>query len=133
MKLKLSMQDLEKMNLFSKLTRCNVVDFLENDELFFIVDKGQYGLAVGKNGATIKHVEDVFKKPIRLFESSDDLKEFAQNMIPEAENIRVHDKTVIFEVKTKDRAKVIGRGGRNIDIVKKFLQRRFGIEDAKVK
>ena len=133
MKIKLSMQDIEKINLFSKLTRCNVVDCIDNDELCFVIEKGQYGLAVGKNGVVIKNVEHKFKKKIRLFEFSEDLREFAGNLVPEAENIRINDNSVIFEVKNKDRAKVIGRMGHNINIIKTLLQRHFDIEDVKVK
>ena len=134
MNIKLSMEDLEKINLFNKLTHSNVVDFLENDdELYFVVSEGQYGLAVGKNGVKIKHAESKFKKTIRLFEFADNVRAFTKNMVPDAENVRVNDDVVIIEVKTKNRAKTIGRSGKNIEIIKKLLNRHFGIKDVKVR
>ncbi|MAH42489.1 NusA-like transcription termination signal-binding factor [archaeon] len=134
MNLKLSMEDLEKINFFNNLTRSGVIDCVDDeDEIYFIVPKGKYGLAVGKNGAKIKNAENRFKKTIRLFEFADNVREFAKNMVPDAVNIRVNDDVVIIEVKTKDRAKVIGRSGKNIDIIKRFLNRHFGVKDVKVR
>lgn len=134
MNLTLTMDDLEKIKMFNKLTHSNVIDCLETeDEIYFIVEQGQYGLAVGKNGIKIKNAEDKFNKPIRLFEFADNVRSFAKNMVPDAENIRVNDDTVIIEVKTKDRAKVIGRSGKNVEIIKRFLNRHYSIKDVKIR
>ncbi len=134
MNLKLTMEDLEKIKFFNALTHSNALDCIsEEDEIYFVVEQGKYGLAVGKNGVKIKNAESKFKKTIRLFEFSDNVRSFTKNMVPDAENIRVNDDVVTIEVKTKDRAKVIGRSGKNIDIIKRFLNRHFGIKDVKVR
>jgi transcription antitermination factor NusA-like protein len=39
----------------------------------------------------------------------------------------------MVKIRTADKAKVIGKGGKNIKIINKFLQRLFDMEELKVK
>ena len=101
--------------------------------IFFVVSEGQYGLAVGKNGSKIKNAERVFKKTIKVFEYSPDLNRFVSNLIPEALEVNLSEKGVQVKIKPNDKPKVIGKGGKNIRIVTKFLQRLFDVENLKIK
>ena len=134
MKLKLDQNKIQTINLFQTVTGCSVLDCMsEDDIIIFIVNEGQYGLAVGKNGVKIKNAEKVFKKNIRVLEYSKELENFVKNLVPEAQEITIEDKTIIIKLKQSDRAKVIGRQGRNIKIIKTFLSDLFDIQDVKIK
>jgi len=134
MKLKLDQDKIQTINLFQTVTGCSVLDCTNEDEfIIFIVNEGQYGLAVGKNGVKIKNAERVFKKNIRVIEYSKDLETFTKNLVPEAQEITREENTVAIKLKQSDRAKVIGRQGRNIKIIKSILSDLFDIEDVKIK
>ena len=45
----------------------------------------------------------------------------------------VKEKMVLVKIKPADKAKVIGKGGKNVKIINKFLQRLFDMEELKVK
>ena len=134
MKVLLDQNSIETINLFQNLTHATVIDSISEDgEIYFVVAEGQYGLAVGKGGATIKNAEKRFKKNIKVLEYSEDLEKFVRNVIPEAHDISIQDKQIFVKVRPQDRPRVIGKGGKNIKIINKFLQRLFGVEELKLK
>ena len=75
----------------------------------------------------------MFKKRIKVFEYSESLEEFVKNIIPGVQEFSLKDKTVLIKIKPNDKAKVIGKGGKNVKIINKFLQRLFDMEELKVK
>ncbi|MCX6815653.1 MAG: NusA-like transcription termination signal-binding factor [Candidatus Aenigmarchaeota archaeon] len=134
MKLTLDQNTLQSMNLFQSLTGAPVVDCItEDDEIYFVIGEGKYGLTVGKNGAKIKHAERVFKKNIKVFEYAPTLEEFVKKVIPDVQEIKINGSIVYVKVKPSERARTIGKAGKNIKIINKFLQRLFSIEELKVK
>jgi N utilization substance protein A len=134
MKVTLDQNTIQIINMFHNLTGTNVVDCVNEDDcLYFVVAEGQYGLAVGKGGAKIRNAERVFKKPIKVFENAADLEKFVRNVVPEAEGVEIKDKLVFVRVRPQDRARVIGKAGKNVKIMNKFLQRLFDVEEMKVK
>ena len=134
MKITLDQKTIQFMDLFHNLTGSTAVDCLpEDDYIYFVVSKGEYGLAVGKNGSKVKNAERVFKKPIKVFEYSENLEEFVKNLVSDIQEISTSGKTIFVKVSAKDRAKIIGKGGKNIRVINKFLQRLFDIEELKVK
>ncbi len=133
MKVTLDQNMIQSINLFQTLTGASVVDALsENDELYFVIAPGQYGSTVGRNGSKIKNAERVFKKNIKVLEFSENLEEFLRNIMP-VQEISIKDKIVTVKIKPSDKAKVIGRSGKNIKIMNKFLQRLFDMEELKVR
>lgn len=134
MKVTLDSGTIQAMSFFQNMTGSSVVDCItDGDEIYFVVAHGQYGLSVGRQGAKIKGAERLFKKNIKIFEYSSDLKEFVKNLIPETQEAEIKDKTIVVKIRQSDRAKVIGKGGRNIKIINKFLKRLFDIDSLKVK
>jgi N utilization substance protein A len=134
MKVILDQNSIEAINLFQNLTGATVIDHItEEGEIYFVVAEGQYGLAVGKGGSKIKNAEHIFKKTIKVLEYSEDLEKFVKNIVPEAQEIAINNKQIMLKVKPQDRARVIGKSGKNIKILNKFLQRLFDIEEMKLK
>ncbi len=134
MKVTLDQDVIQIMNLFQSLTGSSVVDCVnEDDEIYFVVAEGKYGLTVGKGGSKIKNAERVFKKTINVIEYAPTLEGFIKNLIPDIQDIEIKEKKVFVKIKPTDRARVIGKGGKNIRIINKFLQRLFDIEEFRIK
>lgn len=133
MKVVLDQNTLQTISLLQKLTGVSIIDAMNNDEIYVVVAEGQYGLAVGKGGVKIKKAEHVFKKTIRIFEYSPSAEQFVRRMIPETQEFSMQDNAAVVKVRPADRAKVIGKGGKNIRIVNQFVQRLFEIDEVKVK
>ena len=130
MKVTLDSQTIQIVNLFQNITGTSVIDCIsEGDEIYFVVAKGQYGLAIGKNGSRIRLAERVFKKTIKIFEYSSSLDEFIKNMTgSDAIRKKEEDENLlIVDVRQGDRARIIGKNGKNIKIINRFLERLFNI------
>ncbi|MBL7169753.1 MAG: NusA-like transcription termination signal-binding factor [Candidatus Aenigmarchaeota archaeon] len=126
------------LNLFENMTNVPVKDcFVNSDTVYFIVEEGKIGLAIGKGGNSIKNVERVLGKKIKVFEYSSNVSEFVKNLITQAKEVSVinNGETVEIEIKVdrSDRGFVIGRGGEKIKIYKEILKRVHNISDLKVK
>ena len=126
------------LTLFENVTNVPVRDcFIDNDVIYYIVEEGKIGLAIGKNGTSIKNVERVIGKKVKVFEYSSDPEIFVKNLIPQCKEINVinQDDKITVEVKVSknDRGFVIGRGGEKIKIYKEILKRVHNISDIQVK
>ena len=133
MKVTLDTEAIKTISLFQSITGANVKDCSETeDEMYFVVSEGEYGLVVGKDGSKIKYAENVFKKSIKIFEYSPDLGQFVKNLIPEAQDISIKDNSIRVRIKPSDRAKVIGKGGSRVKVLAAFVARLHDVEDFKV-
>ncbi len=134
MKVTLDQNTIQSISLFQNLTGSSVMDAItEDDDIYFVIAQGQYGSTVGKNGVKIKNAERVFKKNIKVLEYAENVEGFIRNAIHDIQEFSVKDKTITIKVRPSDKAKVIGRGGKNIKVMNKFLQRLFDIDELKVK
>lgn len=134
MKITLDQNMIQSMSLFQNLTGSSVMDCVqEDDEIYFVVAEGQYGLSVGKGGVKIKNAERVFKKNIKVFEYFPEIEKFLKSAIPEIQEISIGEKDVLIKVKPSDKPKVIGKGGKNIKIIGKIVERLFDKETVKIK
>ncbi len=122
------------MTLFENVTGASVkdclVDSLENTA-YFIVREGDAGIAIGKNGTSVKKVERLIQKTIKVFEFSDDLTTFVKKLIPQTDEVQIRPGTdeIVVEIRVKktSKAMVIGRDGKNLKLFKEFLQRNHNI------
>jgi N utilization substance protein A len=126
------------LTLFENITNVGVRDCFENgDTVYYIVEEGKIGLAIGKGGTSIKHVEKVLGKKVKVFEYSSDPIEFIKNLIPMSKDINIFEEegktTAEIKVNKQDRGYIIGRGGEKIKILKEILKRIHNISDLKVK
>jgi N utilization substance protein A len=126
------------LTLFENVTNVPVRDcFINKDMVYYIVEEGKIGLAIGKNGSSVKNVEKAVGKRVKVFEYSSDPKQFVKNLIPQCKEVNIindNDKlTVEVKVNKNDRGFVIGRGGEKIKIYKEILKRVHNISDVQVK
>jgi len=126
------------LNLFENITNVPVKDcYVNGDSIYFIVEEGKIGLAIGKGGSSIKNVESTLGKKVKVFEYSSNPVEFVKNLIPQSKEVSLINNGDTVEVQIKvdksDKGFVIGRGGEKIKIYKEILKRVHNISDLKVK
>jgi N utilization substance protein A len=81
--MKLSSEDIGLINLFETTTHASVKDCIVNPEknkITFVVNEGQMGIAIGKNGINIKNLQVKLNKRIEILEHSNDPIKFLANM-----------------------------------------------------
>ena len=140
MKLTFDTETIRLITLFENITHAPVKDCLiddDNNRIYFIIEDGNIGTAIGKNGSSVRHAERVIGKTIKLFEFSSDVVSFVKNMIPQATSIKVRNEEgkvkVEVHVGKKNRPIVIGRGRRNLKIYKKLFKRNHGVDDLSIR
>jgi len=126
------------LTLFENVTNVPVRDcFVHNSVVYYIVEEGKIGLAIGKDGNAVKNIERITGKKVKVYEHSSDPVKFIKNLIPRCKEVEVTNNEdrikVQIKVDKRDRGYVIGRGGENIKIYKEILKRIHNISDLKVR
>ena len=139
---KLSSEQLSLLSMFNSMTgataRDCVVDEKQN-RLIFVVAKGQMGLAIGKEGASVKKIERAVKKPVEVVEWTDDISEFVKNGLGAryVTEVRVSEsldgkKGVVIVVDPKKKGAALGMGGRNAEKVRMLAKRYFDVSNVQI-
>src|SRR3989338_3626795 len=82
MKITYTKELLAIMKLFTRVTGALLKDSFEYEgSLYFIVEPGHIGKAIGKGGSTVRELQEKFKKHVRVIEYNRDLTRFVQNLI----------------------------------------------------
>jgi len=117
---------------FEKVTRVMPSDYLETTGwLLFLVDMPSLGRAIGKKGANVKKLSEMFRKKVVVIGDSDDPEVFVRNFFNNVgiANIEVIDvmgeRNIILTVNENDRGIAIGREGERIKAAKEFLKKKF--------
>ena len=120
------------INTFENLSKTQVRDCLKNDCLYFLVETGKAGLAIGKGGQTIKSAERTFQKKIKIFEWDADETKFISNLVPLATKVEIKDGIASVSLDNKNRGIVIGKLGSNIKALNELIQRNSSIKELKI-
>ena len=136
MSIKLDTDTIRSINAFEKITGTEVKDcIIDGGSAYFIVNEGKIGLVIGKNGRTIRKVQDHINKKVRVFEYSENLEQFIKNIISapvESIDIKENPKKVVISVMRNKKSVVIGRDGKNLKIISQFLKRNFNVSEVKI-
>jgi len=136
-KIKFSADVIKFISMFETLTRAKVKDCLFVDEVvFFIVQPGQIGKAIGKKGINIKRLKSFMKnKEFRIVEFNPGVTEFVKNLFYPILIKNIELKEDVIEVSPPDlksRGLIIGRGGQNLRNYEAIVNRYFNIREIKV-
>jgi N utilization substance protein A len=113
----------------------------KNNRLIFVVNPGQMGLAIGRQGASINKASDQMGKRVEVVEYSADVEQFLRNCFLPA---KVASITLVPEgsgdgkfiaqigVMEEDRGIAIGKEGKNIFKAKKLAMRQHDIADVQI-
>jgi len=120
------------INAFENITGTEVRDCVFSDVIYFLVSPGKMAIAIGKNGHNIKIAEKMLKKPIKIFEWSEDCEQFIKNLIPTVQKIDFDGEKATVSIGKENRGAIIGKKGSNIKVIREFLIRNSNIKDLKV-
>ena len=136
MKLSFDTDTIRMITLFENMMHVNVRDcIVDNDSktVYLVIEEGMIGMAIGKNGSSVKHAEKIVGKTVKLFEYSNDIVEFVKKMIPQTTSVKIRNEdnkiTVDVRVDKRNRPIVIGRGGRNLKLYREMLKRNHKVDD----
>ncbi len=131
-RVKLDQEAVGLATVFEKITQARVKDcFREEDTVYFVVGTGELGKAIGKAGSTIKRVQEALGKRIKIIEYHDSIPDFIRSIIYPLtiQEVQVQgDVAMLRDSSTKAKSLLIGRGGRNLHVINRAVQRFFNVE-----
>ena len=110
-----------------------------DDRVIFIVQKGQLGAAIGIKAKNLERLRGLFKKTIKFIEFDEDKERFIVNLFkPYKVNsitLEGDDESIVAKVQVdiSEKSKIIGKGGRNIEIIRNLAKRHHSIKDVQIK
>ncbi len=117
---------------FENITHAKVRDcFFDKDEiLVFVVDEGEIGKAIGKNGSNVKRISFVLKKRLKIIEFSKDPVVFVKNCLqPLKVNASLVDGKVVIKCETKqEKGLVFGRDRNNFHAMQELIKKFYPVE-----
>ena len=134
-KIKYDFNLMNYIKLFEDLTRAKLKDCISNEQLIFVVEEGEIGRAIGKNGSNVKRLEGILNKKIKVVEFSNDVKQFIRNFIMPLSVKDVNEENSIISIvgpDTKTKGLLIGRESKNLNNLKSVVGRYFKIEDIRI-
>ena len=136
----LSNENMQYINMASKITKADILDcVIEDDRLIFIVRQGQLGAAIGIKARNLEKLRSVFKKTIKFVEYSPNKEQFIINLCKpyKIKNVKIEgeDDSLVakIEVEVSDKSKIIGKGGKNIEVIRQLAQRHHSFKDVQIK
>lgn len=136
----LSNENMQYINMASKITKTDILDcVIEDDKLIFIVRQGQLGAAIGIKAKNLEKLRGVFKKTIKFVEYSPNKEQFIINLCKpyKIKNVTIEgeDDSMVakIEVEVSDKSKIIGKGGKNIEVIRQLAQRHHSFKDVQIK
>jgi N utilization substance protein A len=108
---------------------------IKDDKLIFIVNKNHVVSAIGKQGENIKRLRELTKKNIDVIGFSDQLEVFIKNVF---HNFKINgvnienrgDKPLVYvSVDLRDKGKIIGKNGSNLNLAREIVNRHFEVAD----
>lgn len=135
-----SNENMQYINIASKTTNTDIIDCnIAEDNLVFIVKKGQLGAAIGRKAKNLEKLRSMFKKNIKFVEYNEDKEKFVLNLCKpykvKSINLEKDRDSVVAKVvvELSDKSKIIGKGGRNIELIRKLAKRHHSIKDVQIK
>ena len=136
----LSNENMQYINMAIKITKTDIIDCMIADEkLIFIIKKGQLGAAIGLKAKNLEKLRNMFKKTIKMIEHDPDKERFIINLFKPYSiknvNLEGTDKNVVakVEVNPADKSKIIGKGGKNINVIRELAKRHHNLRDVQIK
>ncbi|MDG7016424.1 MAG: NusA-like transcription termination signal-binding factor [Nitrososphaerota archaeon] len=140
--IKLSADELSLMSMFQEMTGATARDCLvdeKRERVIFVIAQGQMGLAIGKEGASVKKIERAVRRPVEVVEWADDVEGLVRNALGAkyVQEVRVSDrldgtKGVVVVVDSKKKGAVLGVGGRNAEKVRLLAKRYFDVSNLQI-
>lgn len=129
---KLDTTAIHHITLFEDITKAKVKDCIEQEEkIIFVVNEGELGLAIGKESKNLKMLKSILNKNIDVIEYSDDAVQFIKNIFHnyKVREVRLSEERTEVVIDPNDKARAIGKNGRNLKVAREIAQRHHGIQN----
>lgn len=122
-------------------TEVHIVDcVLEPQRVVLVVEKGHLGLALGREAINQKRLKELFQKDVKVIEFDQDKAAFVSNVFKpfKPEKVEVEQKrgggplVATVTIKDEEKGKAIGKGGKNVNLVRLLAKRHHQIDEVKV-
>ncbi|MFH1978514.1 MAG: NusA-like transcription termination signal-binding factor [Candidatus Aenigmatarchaeota archaeon] len=134
MPIKLETMTIRTIATFENVTNVHAVDcIIADDYMCFLVDPEKVGLAIGKNGSTIKQLRKMFNKQIKVFGYYRDPESLVKGVIPEVIEIEQNSGALVATLPSGEKLSIIEKNNKNIKILKEILKRHFSIKTLKLR
>jgi len=130
------------MSLFQSISGAGVRDCVideKNGRVIYVVNQGEMGRAIGKNGIVVKTLQRLVGKPVEVVEYSDDPKTFIKNALDPKYVLDVRltekldgSKIAVVVVDAKKKSAVVGRNGKNAEKARLLAKRYFEIANVHI-
>lgn len=134
--IKLDAETLRTFAMFERLTGAELKDVIEEeDRIIFVVVEGQVGRALGKGAMNLKRLRETLQKEVVLLGYAAEREQFLKNVLHrhKVENVEWEDRNgdIIAHVTIpqEEKGKAIGKGGRNIQLVRMLMKRHHQVAD----
>ncbi|MDO8625797.1 MAG: NusA-like transcription termination signal-binding factor [Candidatus Diapherotrites archaeon] len=132
-------QEIRSLNALSAVSQVEAKDCLIGEKtISFVVNEGQMGRAIGKNGVHIKKLEETFNKRIEIVEFRSAPDAFLAGAFPQIRfgNFEIQQngenkKVLIARPDTENRRKLLAATGK-FRRMREFLSRLFDIVEVKI-
>ncbi len=141
-RIKLTSEELGLMSLFQSVSGAGVRDCVideKNGRVIYVVNQGEMGRAIGKNGIVVKTLQRLVGKPVEVVEYSDDPKTFIKNALDPKYVLDVRltekldgSKIAVVVVDAKKKSAVVGRNGKNAEKARLLAKRYFEIANVHI-
>ncbi|HEC81196.1 MAG TPA: NusA-like transcription termination signal-binding factor [Thermoplasmatales archaeon] len=135
----LSNEEMQRIRVVNSITKVDVIDCVETDDkIVFVIRKGFLGMAIGKDAKNLEKLRTLFKKGVRFVEFDQDEKQFIINLFKpfQITNMtieRVGERvTAKVEVPQRDKSKIIGKNGKNVQLIRLLAKRHSSVEDIQI-
>lgn len=129
---------LRAINMFESVTGVDAREcVIKEDEAYFVVPEGKAGMAIGKGGQVIQKVQRKLDKDVKVYEYSDNIGKFLNNLLPaDIRGVDVDngedEKTVEINVSRENKGRVVGKNGQKIESVREILARTHEVDEVTV-
>ncbi len=130
---------LRYISVFEKVTDAEVVDCIDIPEkVIFLVDQGSIQKAIGKGGKNVTKISDSIDRNVHVIEYSDDPEELLENIFYsyDVKDVTIEEKNDVkhgtVEVAQENKARAIGKDGRNLSIARKIMMRHSDISSVSI-
>ncbi len=122
---------------FEQLTHARLKDcIIGEQQVFFVVEPGDIGKAIGPKGAHVRRLEAALKKKVKMVEFAPELVSFIKNLVYpiDVKQVREQDDgiVIILPPDLKARGLLIGRNAQTLRAYEAVVQRFFPIKELRV-
>ena len=124
------------MSAFGSVSRADLKDCIaDENQIMYIVKKGDLSQAIGKQAINVHKLERAFKRRIKMVEFNENVITFILNIIAPLKVREAQEEgsiIILTPIDSKTRGMLIGRAASNLRAIEAIAKRYFSITEIKV-